>query len=330
MPRPTELPLGCTLRRPRPDDATEIAALMNAVDIADTGTADSSTDDVLETWALPRFQVERDAWVVTGPDRKIVGYAWLWDRKPHVEIQADSYVLPQLAASGLEEALLERIEERTAEHRTAAPRTEEVLIRIFTAPHAVERVAALTSRGYTRERTFCRMMIDLTSAPADPTWPAGIKPRTYAPARDEGAADLAIQESFAEHFGYVREPHHEWVERRTNQAGFDPELWTLAWDGSEVAGAILAYAQEREGSAPALEGWVRELGVRAAWRGRGNGRALLLHTFAIFARRGITHIALGVDMANETGATQLYEAVGMRVAFRHDLYEKRVGPGLAT
>jgi mycothiol synthase len=330
MSKPTELPQGCTLRRPRPEDAPEIAGLMNAVDIADMGTADSSTDDVIETWALPRFQIERDAWIVVGPDRKIVGYAWLWDRKPHVEIQADSYVLPELAASGLEEALLERIEERASEHRTAAPRTEEVLIRIFSSPNGAERIAALTSRGYSKARTFCRMIIDLTSAPAEPTWPAGVRPRTFARSRDEGAADLAIQESFADHFGYVLEPHQEWIDRRTSQADFDPELWTLAWDGADVAGAILAYAQEREGHSPGLEGWVRELGVRAAWRGRGIGRALLLHTFALFARRGITHIALGVDMANETGATQLYESVGMHVAFRHDLYEKRMGPGLAT
>jgi hypothetical protein len=35
-------------------------------------------------------------------------------------------------------------------------------------------------------------------------------------------------------------------------------------------------------------------------------------------------------MANATGATQLYESVGMRVAFRHDLYEKRLGSGLAS
>jgi len=323
MIRPTELPRGCTFRRPRPDDAPEIAAVMNAVDIAETGEADSSTDDVLDTWALPRFQVERDAWVVVGPDRKILGYAWLWDRKPHVEIQADSYVMPEMAASGLEAILLERIEERAAEHRTAAPRTEEVLIRVFSAPLAAERVAALKSRGYSRVRTFCRMVIDLTTPPAAPQWPEGIAARTFAASRDERAADLAIQESFSDHFGYVLEPHDEWVERRTNQSGFDPALWTLAWDGSEVAAAILAYAPEGEG-------WVRELGVRPAWRGRGIGRALLLHAFALYARRGITHIALGVDLANETGATHLYESVGMRVAFRHDLYEKRLGAGLAT
>ena len=325
MTRPAELPAGFRLRRPTREDAVEINDLMNAVDMADIGIAENTVEEVHEAWALPRFQVERDAWVVLDEGGKIGGYGFAWDRKPHVEIQADSYVAPALATSGLEEALLDRIEERAEEHRSAAPRTEEVLIRAFTSPHGAPRIAAFLSRGYVHVRTFCRMTIEL-GAPgtiAEPRWPEGIEPRTFVPGRDEKAFDLAVQESFADHFGFVREPHEEWLSRRVGQTGFAPELWTLAWAGSEPAGAVLCYAPEGEG-------WVRELGVRPAWRGRGLGRALLLHSFHQFARRGIRNIGLGVDTANATGATQLYESVGMRVSFRHDLYEKRLGLGRAT
>lgn len=320
-----ELPPGFHLRRPGREDGPAIAALMNAVDVADIGVAENTLEEVYETWALPRFHVDRDAWIVTGPEDRIVGYAFAWDRKPHTEIQGDSYVAPDLATSGLEEVLLERIEERAEEHRAAAPRREEVLIRGFTSPNAAPRIAAFRSRGYAHVRTFCRMTIELTTPDAVPAarWPEGIEPRPFVRHRDEPAFDRAIQESFADHFGFVHEPHAEWVSRRVDQSGFDPGLWTLAVDGAEPAGAILAYTPEGEG-------WVRELGVRPAWRGRGLGRALLLHTFTLFAERGIQRIGLGVDMANTTGATQLYESVGMRVAFRHDLYEKRLGSGLAT
>lgn len=326
LKRPAELPAGFQLRRPRREDAPEINDLMNAVDVADIGVAENTVDEVHETWALPRFQLERDAWVVVDHGGKIVGYAFAWDRKPHVEIQADSYVAPALATSGLEEALLDRIEERAVQHRTAAPRSEEVLIRGFSSPHAQPRIAAFLSRGYEHVRTFCRMTIEL-GAPetiAAPRWPEGITPRAFVRGRDEAAFDLAIQESFADHFGFVHEPHAEWIARRVDQSGFDPDLWTLAWTGTEPAGAILCYRPADD------EGWVRELGVRPAWRGLGLGRALLLHAFATFARRGIRRVGLGVDTANTTGATQLYESVGMRVSFRHDLYEKRLGPGLAT
>jgi ribosomal protein S18 acetylase RimI-like enzyme len=35
-------------------------------------------------------------------------------------------------------------------------------------------------------------------------------------------------------------------------------------------------------------------------------------------------VRLGVDAANETGATALYERVGMHVARQFDVYEKRL------
>ncbi|HEV8128201.1 MAG TPA: GNAT family N-acetyltransferase [Candidatus Eisenbacteria bacterium] len=321
--KPPELPKGFQLRRPDPRDVTAIVELMNAVDLADVGEADTSVSDVEEVWGFPRFSRERDAWIVVGPDGALAGYAWVWDRKPNVEIQSDSYVAPPLARSGLEEALLARIEDRAEEHRTAAPRSERVLIRCFTSAKAAPRVEALRGRGYVHVRTFCRMTIDLLADVPAPSWPTGVVARGFVLGRDDRAADLAIQESFEDHFGYVRETHEDWMKRRVEKSEFDPGLWTVAWDGDQPAGAILAYA-------PDGEGWVRELGVRPPWRGRGIGKALLLHTFAILAKRGIRRVGLGVDMANETGATQLYESVGMRVAFQHDLYEKTLGQGLAS
>jgi ribosomal protein S18 acetylase RimI-like enzyme len=67
---------------------------------------------------------------------------------------------------------------------------------------------------------------------------------------------------------------------------------------------------------------VAAIGVRRPWRGRGLGRALLLHTFAEFQRRGVNRISLGVDTQNPTGATKLYESVGMRVELEDAVFEK--------
>ena len=41
-----------------------------------------------------------------------------------------------------------------------------------------------------------------------------------------------------------------------------------------------------------------------------------------FHRRGRMRVELGVDSANSTGATLLYERVGTRERFRFDRYEK--------
>jgi mycothiol synthase len=71
-------------------------------------------------------------------------------------------------------------------------------------------------------------------------------------------------------------------------------------------------------------GWVGSIGTRRQWRGRGLGRVLLLAAFGEFYRRGERRIALAVDAGNETGATKLYESVGMRIAWQADVYEKHV------
>ena len=69
-------------------------------------------------------------------------------------------------------------------------------------------------------------------------------------------------------------------------------------------------------------GYVGALAVRRPWRGRGLGRALLLHTFAEFQRRGFDRVTLGVDAENPTGATALYESVGMTVESEAIVFEK--------
>jgi ribosomal protein S18 acetylase RimI-like enzyme len=71
-------------------------------------------------------------------------------------------------------------------------------------------------------------------------------------------------------------------------------------------------------------GWVGALGVRKPWRGCGIGMALLRRAFAEFHSRGRAHVGLGVDAANATGATRLYERAGMRVMSEDILFEKRL------
>ena len=68
------------------------------------------------------------------------------------------------------------------------------------------------------------------------------------------------------------------------------------------------------------EGWVGVLGVRRPWRRRGLARALLYESFREIRERGKPRAKLGVDAANPTGATRLYESAGMRVLNESVLY----------
>lgn len=314
----TELPAGYLLRRPMDTDAEGILKLLIACDIEDEGHPDSTLEDVKADWSMPRFDRDRDSWIVVGPDRDIVGYAWAWDRVPHVDVQADVHVGPSLRSGPIGEALLGLVETRAREHVTAAPRGTAVELYLFAK---VESVLArlLESRGYQRVRTFLRMTIELTKGYPAPFTPPGIDIAPFRRGVDERALQDVIEDAFADHFRFAAEPHEEWVARRVGHPEFDAGLWLLARDGEKVVGGILPY--------PFGElGWVRELGVRSGWRGRGIGKALLLQTFRTFDERGWKMVSLGVDAANASGATKLYQDMGMFVEERHDLYRLEVRP----
>ena len=63
--------------------------------------------------------------------------------------------------------------------------------------------------------------------------------------------------------------------------------------------------------------------VLGSHRGRGVGSALLRRAFATFTDRGLRRVRLNVDAENVTGATAVYERVGMRVVNRWDLWERQ-------
>jgi ribosomal protein S18 acetylase RimI-like enzyme len=98
----------------------------------------------------------------------------------------------------------------------------------------------------------------------------------------------------------------------------DHSLWFVVRDGDEIAGYARCDAGIRGG------GFVGMLGVRTAWRRRGLGRALLLHAFREFRRRGLERASLGVDAENPTGATRLYESVGMHVEAEFVTFERQL------
>jgi ribosomal protein S18 acetylase RimI-like enzyme len=98
-------------------------------------------------------------------------------------------------------------------------------------------------------------------------------------------------------------------------------------DAAEVAALIIEMELVQEGEASCVPerfggGWVGTLGVLPESRGQGIGKALLQRAFASFWERGERRVALAVDAENDTGATRLYESVGMRVAFGAITYEK--------
>jgi len=100
---------------------------------------------------------------------------------------------------------------------------------------------------------------------------------------------------------------------------FDPGLWFLACQENELVGVALnLYNKETD------TGWVDHLSVRRAWRRKGIGKALLLHSFGEFYRRGIRQLKLSVDSKSLTNAPRLYESVGMKTIQQYHIYTKEI------
>lgn len=259
----------------------------------------------LRSW-LNGVDLEHDTWLYE-EGGVIAGFGWV---DPHGEIGISiGAVHPDWKGRGLGGKLLGRAEERLRE--------KGGLKRVHAIAFAVDPSAPglMAAHGYREVRRFYEMMVEHAEPPASPELADGLAIELL----DTDAARAfhdALDESFQDHWEHHPPAFEDWWARHQQAPDFDPTLWFLIRDGDEIA-AVVRNEPNRNGG-----GHVGALGVRRPWRGRGLGRALLLHTFGEFYRRGVPRVSLGVDSENPTGATKLYESVGMAVEAEQVVYEK--------
>jgi GNAT superfamily N-acetyltransferase len=145
--------------------------------------------------------------------------------------------------------------------------------------------------------------------------PDGIEIAAIHAPDDLQVVHAILVDAFVDDLGHTPEPFDTFVEEEATGPRFDPALWLLAKDGEQAVGALTAsFSGDR--------GWVDYLAVLASHRGRGVGAALLRRSFATLARPGVERVLVNVDAENPTGATDLYERVGMRIVKRWDQWER--------
>jgi mycothiol synthase len=307
-------PDGFELRAPHPDEIERIAEVLNAHSHALYGTDDVTVDEIRSWFENPAFDVEHDIRVAVTRGGAIAGYADVGDQADeHTRFWIDLRLHPDLGDEAMAQALLGAMEARARERalpeavvRGIAAEVDESIRRLYEA------------NGYRLIRHSFRMEIELDTPPPEPQWPAGFAVRPFRPGEDDEAVYEAHQDSFADHWGFMRDPYDEWRHWMLREP-FDPRLWLLAEAEGALAGVCLC--RPHEGGDDGL-GWVSVLGVRPAWRRRGLALALLRHAFVVFHGRGQRRVGLGVDAENVTGAVRLYERAGMSVVRRNDTYEK--------
>lgn len=299
------VPPGFTIRPATDGDASAVADLMNAFELAHVEQPDTvDADEIVSWWA--RVEPERDTRLYFAGGDDLAGAAMVSDRGQDL-LELDAYVLPAFAGRGLGGAMVDWLEDQAARRSF-----ERVQSAALTADAAAGRL--LRGRGYETVRRFYRMQIDLDGPPPAPQWPAGFEVSTFRPG-DESILHAVTEEAFAEHWGHNERDLEDWRQHTFGASWWDPSLVYLVRSGDDVVAASVNAV--RFGS-----GWVGTIGTLAPWRGRGLGRSLLLETFGEFHRRGESRVSLAVDAGNETGATHLYESVGMRVVWQADVYER--------
>lgn len=286
-------------RQLRADDAGAVAALFGEA----WGEARRMDGEEIREW-FDNQALQPENLVVLERDGRVVGYfdVWVQDKVADLDV----------AAPGCWDEAFDHAESRARE--LGANRVRSFVV----DEHDVGDLVA--GRGYRRIRTSWTMEIGLgVEAPPEPVIPDGIELTTYRHPEDEQRVYEALQEAFLDHWDFHPQTLENWREFNVKARNFEADLWLVAWDGDDVAGASLNYP-ERSGDPG--HGWVGTLGVRRDWRRRGLGEALLRRSFALLHARGQRKVRLSVDSENPTGATRLYERAGMRVLRRSNTWER--------
>jgi mycothiol synthase len=305
------LPDGFSFRAPTFDDVDAVADVHLADQRADGVEPTLDAYFIRQVWSRPGIDLATDAWVVTDADGAIVAYGQAVQDEPGI-VGSWGVVLPSHRGRGIGTALFDRIEERAADLLAGAA---QPLFRHSINATDTAAAAMATARGLRPIRHHWHMQIDLDGPVVAGPTPAGIEIGGIDPDRDLPAIHEILAAAFAEDPADHPEPYDEWVAEHEASPSHDPSLWLLARDAGMPVGALIASAGDDGG-------WVDWLAVLPSHRGRGIAAALLHRAFAAFAERGQRRVLLNVDAENVTGATAVYERVGMRAVFRWDLWER--------
>jgi mycothiol synthase len=321
MTEKTYLDPNLTLRPARWTDLNAVAKLAhNVAEMEGDSLFVLTAEELANEWKNEGFNVERDVFIVETRDGRLVGSEEFYNESGHYKLKADGCVDPEFRGLGVGSSLLEKIAERAQAETELAPADVRLSIQSLINNKDEAGHKLLQDNEYSLVRYFWRMEIQLHGAPATVNFPAGIELRPFVKDEHGVAVWQADDEAFHDHWGSHDRTYEEWSHGKFGNPNFDPSLWMIAWDGKEVAG--FSQNRFRKGI-----GWIGTIAVRRPWRGKGLGIALMRNTFGEFYKRGMTTIGLGVDSANLTGATRLYERAGMHVAGEFALYEKELRKG---
>lgn len=307
-------------------DLPDAVRVKNAEWAADGVSARESIADLAAWWSHPseQFDPARDVEIVELDGRVVAAVERSWaDASDGVrEYRSRGWIIPEVRRRGIGAWLLHRNEAAhralAATHDTERPR----VLHLGTDDTSVGGPLLAERSGYAPVRWFADMERPLSEElPGVPPLPDVLEVRPATP--DQAAAIWrADHEAFRDHWGGFDDSEasfRRWVE----SPEFQPDLMVVAWDGDEIAGAVLNTVYPEENRELGISrAWLDSVFTRRAWRRRGLGRALIVRSLHLLRERGFEVAALGVDADNPSGAFGLYESAGFRVVERSTSWRK--------
>ncbi|MEU4996722.1 GNAT family N-acetyltransferase [Streptomyces sp. NPDC021622] len=312
MSIPIALPPGLTVRSATYDDAVNVCALLNEIDLLEIGRAETELVDVQADLRHPETDLDRDSWVAFDGER-LVGYGLMWDESGGERVDIDHYSLPDHPQSAL--YLLDLMQARAVE-QAAGNGAEQAVVHMTLSVNPTLDLQALRGRGWRVVRRYHVMDRPLSVSADQPVAPPpGVTLRSCLAEDDRRRAHALVQASFAEHFDFQARTYEQWLDDLDGERVDWALIWIAHVEGLGDA-AVVRTHNDRSSMA-----WVGHLGVLREARGRGLGSFLLRHAFGYYAALGRERIGLGVDTDNSSGALGLYERHGMRLDFAADTWE---------
>jgi len=322
----TELELTFRSFRGEPD-AVEMARISNAANEADGVDERNSPRELLNFFSHPGEHLDpaQDV-VMVEHDGLVVAYGWHnWiDTTDRVrEGRIGGYVHPEWTHRGIGRRLMHWLEARARasvlEHPTELP----AAYGSWADERRTGKHVLFQQEGYAVARRFYEMRRDDLGMVESVPVPDGLEIRPMPADRASLRRLLdADAEAFKDHWGGWAADDaafEEWL----NEPNFDPSLFVVAWDGDEIAGAVINHIPRLENEAMGRRrGWLESVFVRRPWRRRGLAQALVTRSLELLHQRGMEHAMLGVDADNPTGAVGVYERAGFVVAFSSMAYRK--------
>jgi mycothiol synthase len=294
------------LRPPTLEDVPAITRLFNRASEELFGEADDAEDDVRRFVTSDELDPAEDIRLAES-DGEVVGYADIYPH-PHPSYWIDVRVTRSVEGRLRGQLLgwtINRVQEKGGNHLLAGVWAQDEPMR-----------RALREAGFERTRGSYRMRIEFEGELEDPHPPDGVRIRSMTP-EDARVAHETYEETFADMWGHAPTSFEEWKHWFLGD-DHDWSLFFLAEADGEPVGVALCRPRPTELDV----GAIRVVGVRRPWRRQGVGRALMLHAFAEFRRRGMRGASLGVDAESLTGAQRLYASVGMHVDRESDIFER--------